>query len=71
MLASQRVKINNKKEQLLSLSSQLEIQKAKNDELKKISQSTDKENKKYFEKEARKLNLSKPNERIFSNVSGN
>lgn len=71
ILINQYVKINTKKEQLSSLSSQLSLQMAKNEELKKISQATAEENEKYFEKEARKLNLSKPKERIFANISGN
>ncbi len=71
ILVNQHLKINNKKEQLSSLSSQLDMQKAKNEELKKISQSANEENKEYFEKEARKLNLSKPKERIFANIAGN
>ena len=71
MLINQFVKISEKKEQLATLSSQLDLQKAKNEELKKVSQATDEENEEYFEKEARKLNLSKPKERIFANISGN
>ena len=71
MLINQFVKISEKKEQLAMLSSQLDLQKAKNEELKKVSQATDEENEEYFEKEARKLNLSKPKERIFANISGN
>ena len=71
MLINQFVKIIEKKEQLATLSSQLDLQKAKNEELKKVSQATDEENEEYFEKEARKLNLSKPKERIFANISGN
>ena len=71
MLINQFVKISEKKEQLATLSSQLDLQKAKNEELKKVSQATGEENEEYFEKEARKLNLSKPKERIFANISGN
>lgn len=71
MLINQYVKINNKKENLNYLSSELKLQKIKNDELKKISEATDEENEEYFVKTARKLNLSKHNERIFVNISGN
>lgn len=70
-LASQYAKINEKKEYLNCLSSELELQKAKNEKLKKVSQATDDENEEYFIKIARELNLSKHNERIFVNISGN
>ncbi len=71
VLANQYSKINEKKEHLSSLNSELELQKAKNEELKKVSQATDEENEEYFVKTARELNLSKHNERIFVNISGN
>ena len=64
-------KINEKREQLNCLNSELELQKAKNEKLRKISQATDEENEEYFVKTARELNLSKHNERIFVNISGN
>lgn len=71
ILANQYSKINEKKEHLSYLNSELELQKAKNEELKKVSQATDEENEEYFVKTARELNLSKHNERIFVNISGN
>lgn len=71
VLANQYSKINEKKEHLSFLNSELELQKAKNEELKKVSQATDEENEEYFVKTARELNLSKHNERIFVNISGN
>lgn len=71
ILINQYVQINNKKETLDNLNSQLEVQKTKNDELKKIAQATDEENEEYFVRIARELNLSKHDERIFVNISGN
>ena len=71
LLINQYSKINDKKEYLNYLNSELELQKTKNEELKKISQASDEENKEYFVKIARGLNLSKHNEKIFVNISGN
>ena len=71
VLAGQYTKINEKREHLNCLNSELELQKAKNEKLRKISQATDEENEEYFVKTARELNLSKHNERIFVNISGN
>ena len=66
-ILNQFVKINDKKEHLRSISAELEQQKTKNDELKKVYNATDEENKEYFVKKARELNMSKPKERIFVN----
>lgn len=71
MLINQHSKINEKKEYLNSLSTELELQQNKNNELKKISQASDEEIKEYYVKLARELNLSKHNEKIFVNISGN
>ncbi len=71
ILINQYVQINRKKEILENLNSQLEIQETKNNELKKIAQATDEENEEYFIRLARELNLSKHDERIFVNISGN
>ena len=71
LLVNQYSKINDKKEYLNYLNSELELQKTKNEELKKISQASDEENKEYFMKLARELNLSKHNEKIFVSISGN
>ena len=71
MMINQISKINDKKEYLNYLSYELELQRTKNEELKKISQASDEENEEYFVKTARELNLSKHNERIFVNISGN
>ena len=71
VLISQYVRINNKKEYLNNLETQLEVQKMQNDELRKIADATDEENEEYFVRIARELNLSKHDERIFVNVSGN
>lgn len=71
MLVNQYIQINNKKGNLEALNSQLELQDKKNEELRKIAQSTDEENEESFIRMARELNLSKPDERIFVNISGN
>lgn len=70
-LINQYSKINDKKKYLNAVNSELELQKFENEKLKKISQASDEENQEYFEKLARELNLSKRNERIFVNISGN
>ncbi len=66
-IVNQFVKINDKKEHLSSISAELELQKTKNDELKRAYNATDAENEEYFVKKARELNMAKPNERIFVN----
>ena len=66
-ILNQFVKINDNKEHLRSISAEVEPQKTKNDELKKVYNATDEENKEYFVKKARELNMSKPKERIFVN----
>ncbi len=71
MLVNQYIQINNKKRNLENLNSQLELQEKKNEELKKIAQASDEENEESFIRMARELNLSKPDERIFVNISGN
>lgn len=67
VIVNQFVKINDKKEHLSSISAELELQKTKNDELKKVYNATDEENEEYFVKKARELNMAKPKERIFVN----
>lgn len=66
-IVNQFVKINDKKEHLRSINAELKLQKTKNDELKRVFNATDAENKEYFVKKARELNMAKPNERIFVN----
>lgn len=72
MLVNQQAQINNKKRDLDELTTKLQLQTIKNEELKKFSESTEGKNEEYIERIAREsLDLSKKGERVFINISGN
>lgn len=70
-LIKQQVSIKEKEEELASLNEQLIVQNIKNDEIKRVYDSTDEENKEYIEKIAREeYDYAKIGERIFVNIAG-
>ena len=71
-LVNQQIQLNNKKEEIAYLNSQQCIWSLKNEEMKKVLNSSDDENKIYIEKIAReKLGLVNPGECVFVNIAGN
>ena len=72
ILFNQQSQINNRKRNLEELTTKLQLQTIKNEELKKFSESMEEKNEEYVERIAREsLDLSKKGERVFINISGN
>ncbi len=67
----QQVQIGDKKEELATLTQQLQVQNLKNEEIKKSLDTDTKDNSDYIERLARTgLDFVKPGERVFVNVAG-
>lgn len=68
----QQIEISNKKEELASVTQELQVQEIKNNEMKNSLESNVNENSEYIERLARVgLDFVKPSERVFVNVAGN
>lgn len=69
---SQQIQISGKKEELASVTQELQVQNMKNNEIQKSLDANINENKEYIERLARTgLDFVKPGERVFVNVAGN
>ena len=72
ILVNQQIQINEKKAELEDLNNKVAIQNVKNEEMKRILNSDDKENLEYIGRIAREeLDFVKEGERVFVNVAGN
>lgn len=71
MLINQQVTISEKKQELVSVKQQIQIQEIQNEDLKSAISTGNKGNSDYIEKAAREgLDFSKPGERVFVNIAG-
>ena len=69
---SQQIQISGKKEELASMTQELQVQNMKNNEIKKSLDANINDNSEYIERLARTgLDFVKPGERVFVNVAGN
>lgn len=72
VLVNQQIQINQKKSELDDLNNKVSIQNIKNEEMKRILNSDEKENLEYIERIAREdLDFVKEGEQVFVNVAGN
>ena len=66
------IQISGKKEELASMTQELQVQNMKNNEIKKSLDANINDNSEYIERLARTgLDFVKPGERVFVNVAGN
>lgn len=71
-LVNQQVQISEKREQLVSVKQQIQIQEVKNEDIKHALSTGANASSDYIERVAREgLNLAKPGERVFVNIAGN
>ena len=71
-LVNQQVQISQKREALDSLNQQISMQNIKNEQMKRVVESSEEENQTYIERVAREsLDFAKQGERVFINIAGN
>lgn len=71
VLIQQQVNIKEKEQELERIEAQIVVQNIKNDEIKRVYDSTDEENREYIERIAREeYDYAKIGERIFVNIAG-
>lgn len=71
-LVNQQVQISQKREALNSLNQQISMQSIKNEQMKRVVESSEEENQTYIERVAREsLDFAKQGERVFINIAGN
>ncbi len=71
-LVNQQVQISQKREVLDSLNQQISMQNIKNEQMKRVVESSEEENQTYIERVAREsLDFAKQGERVFINIAGN
>lgn len=69
---SQQIQISGKKDELTSITQELQVQNMKNNEIKKSLELNETENSEYIDRLARiGLDFVKSSERVFVNVAGN
>ena len=70
-LVNQQIQINQKKEELANLKSQLQVQEVENEELRDSIDATEQDGGEYVERVAREeLDYAKTGERVFIIISG-
>lgn len=71
-LVDQQMQISAKKQQLASLDSQIRIQEIKNEDKRRVVESSDEDNQEYIERVAREdLDYAYAGERVFKIIAGN
>lgn len=71
-LLNQQIRIGEKRRELESVKQEIQVQEIRNEDLKQALSAGAGENKDYIERVAREgLNLARPGERVFVNISGN
>ncbi len=71
-LVQQQIHISQKRQELASITQQIQIQEIKNEDIKHALSTATNENSDYIERVAREsLNFAKPGERVFVNIAGN
>lgn len=71
-LINQQIQISEKRQQLVGVQQQLQVQEIKNEDIKHALNSNVNQSKDYIERVAREgLDYAKPGERVFVNIAGN